>query len=110
MVKEDLKAAVVEAMHEVLDPLFVDREQHYKDHLTLREMFGDRDQVDEHKNHHNFLAKWFDRTEKLGGKLFVWFVFGAIMFAISLTSGGFIAYLKALLVEAPVVGGFIRRK
>lgn len=35
--KADLKAAIKEAFEEELKPLYVDREQHYEDHLFLKD-------------------------------------------------------------------------
>lgn len=36
--KSDLKAAIKEAFDEELKPLYIDREQHYQDHLFLKEL------------------------------------------------------------------------
>jgi hypothetical protein len=36
--KSELKAVIKEAFNDELKPLFVEREEHYKDHLFLREL------------------------------------------------------------------------
>lgn len=99
----------VKALTDQISSTFIDRNTHWQHHQVVGELFGKREQIDEHKNHHNWLSRWFKRTEKATNKVFYWMVLAIAGLVVIWFFGGFMAWFKTIATHIPVVGGFNRR-